>query len=105
MKYIKLFENFDNIYWPDSEIKTFPAEQQLFFYTLKFHIGDYVRRLPNNYRNTPNDVFIIDALDLADKFYPYHIVNINDSEDRKFIQESLLISLEDYEVAALKYNL
>lgn len=109
MRYIKLFERFENVFFKGEDIKKFSGEQQLFFYTLKFHIGDYVRKLPNNRdlldRNTPNVVFIIDALDLADRIYPYHIVNITDDMDKIFVKESELILLKDYEVSAIKYNL
>ena len=115
MKYIKLFERFENVLFKGDDIKNFRAGEQLFFSTLKFHIDDYVRSTI-----FPNEIFYIDSIDLADSQYTYHLTNIDRRVKQSpslqysgpfslhsdhFDKECNLTRLEDYEVSAIKYNL
>jgi len=78
MKYIKLFERFENVLFKGDDIKNFRAGEQLFFSTLKFHM----KQSPSLQYSGP---------------FSLH--------SDHFDKECNLTRLEDYEVSAIKYNL
>lgn len=117
MKHIKNFELFETVEHEDSWRSKYydPAGPEATIYdntedslkNYKYKIGDYVRvKQPKDFGALSKDtIFEITAIDLGDPFSPYRLCSINDDKVGTWIHDKNLISVSDYEVTAIKYNL
>jgi hypothetical protein len=98
MKYIKTFETKEYDDWMKYNTSS----------EIKFKVGDYVR-------DKNGEVYIIDDVDEFSVRIPYFLINIKDKTDHGWYikdetnsgwwEDDELEKLEDWEVAAIKYNL